>query len=370
MMHEDISLQSEILHKTENVCEIYKAPRMAPEAYPGEHPETSGSLIDGDNIYSCLWNKDSKLFHNVGDFDPVLETADGFMPLDDYLRSKNVPTLGERYPLTAFGSNRSPGQLLDKFRRKETGDTQETTNSELEIVPMFMGTLKGYDAVYNSKPGNMGYFFADLYQGAETKDTEIEVAVLFLTKEQLDILHASEKAYDFKLLGEVEVGKTLIEDQVSGDTFTMPAFAHVGKATAYADKTADGKKPIALSEVYAAGRQLTNLNQVAFQERFFANDPNGERQKALAEISGDPQVQSNSTNYIANMKMERAGGMRSLAERKELQSKLLASLRDDEVMTIDPEQFEATTVDPESQPIPDVGAIAVFNFLASAGKKS
>jgi hypothetical protein len=367
--NQKMGLTPDILHKIDNVSEVFKAPRLAPETYPGDHPETTCSLLVGDTLYGLRWNQQSSLFLNHGDFDPVLDTPTGPQPLDELLRNTyNLPTLAERYPLTVFGSNRNPGQLIDKFRRKDTGDTDTKISPQLEVVPTFMGTLKGYDAVYNAKPGNLGYFFADLYQGPQTADTEIEVAVLFLTKEQLEVVHKTEKAYDFKLLGEVQLGRTLLEDN-GGTSMAVPAFAHVGKATAYAERQGDeSPQPVALAEVYARNRGLSALGQVEFQDHFFTNDPAGKKQKAFAHVSGNKNIAGNSSNYVTHMKMGRAGGIHDLAERKEFQALLIEAMRPEEKMTIDPDQFETVNVNLETDHIPRLGDIAVLNFISSATK--
>lgn len=345
----------EIKHAVHNVSEVFQAPRLAPEKYPGEHPESPCSLLDGDTLYRLRWNEESTLFLNRGSFDPVLDTTRGPLSLDEYLHSKGVPTLAERYPLTVFGSNRSPGQLLDKFRKPpaqaDAGHGEMESTAELEITPMFMGTLKGYDAVYNAGVGNLGYFFADLYQGPETQDTEIEVAVLFLTKEQLKKIHETEKAYDFKLLGNVEIGQ-LMYGEDEGETLKMPAFAHVGKATAYAEEVEGRPRPIALSEIYAKGRSLTALGQTELQDRVFSNDPEGKKAAALEQITGSSELTS--ASFMDNMKMERAGGRHNLATRRELQKLLNEAMGEEEKMVIDPDQFgTAETVDLGTHTLPD-----------------
>lgn len=358
---------------TENVSEVFVAPRLSPESYPGKHPEMPCSLLDGDDLYGMRWNADSGLLLNQSEFEPVLDTPSGSVLVDDYLRSRDLPTLAERQMLTAFGSNRCPGQLLDKFRKAatqtEAGHADQASRPDLEVVPMFQGTLRGYDTVYNAKAGNMGYFFADLYQGPETTDTEIEVSVLFLTQEQLRIIHETEKEYDFKLLGEVELGKMLYSNE-PGVSMTVPAFAHVGKVSAYTE-VIEGQKPqpIAVAEVYAKGRTLKAQGQSDFQDTVFGYDPVGDKQRAFVEVSGDPGIVASGQNYVTNMSMERAGGIRKLSERKRFQALLNEAITDRERIIIDPDQFNAVNVDLDTQPIPNLGEYAVLKFLRDAGKK-
>ena len=191
---------------------FYIAPRLMPEAYPGDKPETTGFLVDAKDglVTGILWNSDSSLFVNQGDFNPVVERSDpespdgkSQVPLDEYLTGKGLTPLSERYVLTAFGSNRCPGQLQHKFQKwiKDNEISDESIANDLLTVPAFNGILKGYDVVYNSTLGNLGYAFGDLYAGPETQDTEIEVVNLFLTKEQMQVIHESEVEYQFAEIG-------------------------------------------------------------------------------------------------------------------------------------------------------------------------
>lgn len=364
---------SEFLHSTENVSEIFKAPRLAPESYPGDFPRTPCALLDGENLYQLRWNSHSTPESNVGDFDPVIDTTKGPVSLDDYLKARGLPTTAERYALTVFASNRCPGQLLDKFRRASTqteaGHPDQEQMPELEVVPMFNGVLRGYDVVYNAKVGNLGYFFADLYQSPETADTEIEVAVLLLTREQLQIIHETEKQYDFKLLGRTRLGKVLDSGE-EGVNFDIPAYAHVGKASAYANPHASEPQPVAVAGVHAHNRSLEALDQPRFQEMVFSYDPEGKKQRVFSEFTNDQSIKANSPNFIANMKSQRAGGTRKLSERKNFQELLNSAMSEAERITIDPDRFEATEfVELGKQPIPRLGEITVINFLAAQAAK-
>src|SRR3990167_599076 len=165
----------------------YVAPHLKPESYPGEFPSEPYVLMEGTRLFKVEYDADANVFN--------VHTAEGQHNLDEELTGLGLAPMHERFPVTVFGSNRNPGQLFDKFQPKPKKG-EEPPDPKLAIVPMMRGTLKGYDAVYNAKVGNFGYFFADLYQGPETAETEIEVAVLFATREQLDIINESEKAYD------------------------------------------------------------------------------------------------------------------------------------------------------------------------------
>lgn len=279
----------------------YVAPRNAPELYPGDRPETTGFFVDASKgmVNGARWNQDSTLWVNRGKFDPVIDivSLDGTnktLRIDDYLEQNGAPKLENRYLLTVFGSNRNPGQLEDKFRKKldkavENGADPEAMAKELLYIPAFNGLLKGYDAVYNRTLGNMGYGYADLYTGPETEQTEIEVSVLFLTQAQIDVIHDSEKDYDFAYLGDVKMGSLLYDDTPGYDAFedaqTLPAFCHIGKAGVYVLPDESGeRRPVALSEVYARNRGLREESQTGFQAIHIANGDAGKKGEALAIV--------------------------------------------------------------------------------------
>lgn len=303
----------------------YPAPLLAPEIYPGDAPPGSGFLMAGDRVYSLAWNSEAADGSTRGGFNPVIMTPDGPLRLNDYLASKNLPTLNERYPIVAFGSNRNPGQLADKFKSTR----KKPQPPDMKVIPAFKATLQGADVVYNAKPGNLGYFFADLYAGPETEDTTLEVFVLFLTKEQLQLMHDKERAYQF---GEfkptwVQLGGSL-DNGTTG--YEMPAFIYAGETELYAKNG----QPVALSEIPARNRSLEAQTQTEFQDDFFARDPDGDKRSALIYRSADESTPGSGESYRRLMKMERAGGVSSLDQRKELQADLIASMHDDEKMAI------------------------------------
>jgi hypothetical protein len=179
----------------------YIAPRLMPESYPGDKPETTGFLVDAQTstVSAIRWNENSSLWVNRGNFDPVVDISDSqtgskAQPLNEYLIQNSLTAMENRYVLTAFGSNRCPGQLTHKFRKwvEDKSIDDPAAVRDMLVVPAFNGILKGYDVVYNSTLGNIGYVFGDLYAGPETKDTEIEVVTLFLTREQMQAIHESE----------------------------------------------------------------------------------------------------------------------------------------------------------------------------------
>lgn len=322
--------------------EAYPAPRLSPESYPGDYPSNwDGYLVTEDGVIRMDYSANESLQALTSTFRPAVKVDDAEIPLDDYLISHGLEPLEARYPIIAYGSNRNPGQLIDKFSSKELAD-----RPELRVIPAFKATLHGADVVYNAAPGNQGYFFAELYEGPETQNTSVEAAILLLTWDQLKALHATERAYEFGDLATMTatLGAT-IDDPEGG--LEVPAYVYSGPTKIYSTAGASGQSgPIALVEVKAVGRKLTAKDQTAMQKTFFDDDPSGAKQQALVSVSGDATIVPSSQNFMKYMKMERAGGVSKLSQRKALQQQLKEAMQPDEQLAIDLRQnhgFERLT---------------------------
>lgn len=328
----------------------YAAPRLVPENYPGEFPKTPASLIVGQELVEMSFDKPTGQY--------VLNSETGRVSLDTFLDSKGLPVMADRFPITVFGSNRCPGQLLDKFQKATQEDSEDLT-----VIPMATGTVKGFDVVYNAAVGNLGYFFGDLYQGPETTNTEIEVSIIYATQKQLQVINESEQAYDYTMLGEVDLGRK------PGDTtepyIVLPMYAHVGKAEVYSQNLNDKQQPVALSAIHASGRQLNEFSQADFQDYFFSVDPEGTKRQAFEQVSGNPAEEPNGENYRTNMKMRRAGGRHDLQKRKTFQAALVAATSPSERQLTDPNTFDVklTKITPDDI-LPQFGHIAVINWMS------
>lgn len=369
----------------------YIAPRLMPEKYPGEKPDTTGFLVNAEDstVSAIRWNSDSSLWVNRGQFDPVVDARDPATEevvakrLDEYLTNMGLSPLDQRYVLTAFGSNRCPGQLVHKFRKWAEDHPSDDPQfaREMSFVPAINGILKGYDVVYNSTLGNIGFAFGDLYSGPETAETEIEVVVLFLTKDQMEAIHDSEIEYEFAQIGEVQLGGLVYDDRVGfGDSIQIPSYAHIGKAEVYAQTDEEGnKKPVAVGEVYGRQRRLGMMTQTEFQDFHFGNDPTGKKTKALrlakvlndrgikdkavidgldldvlpealAQAVSDEQLEANGANYRSLIRM---GGKVNLATRRGFKKWAKEGTTENEKMVIDPAHMSKARViskDPADMP--------------------
>jgi hypothetical protein len=166
--------------------EIGVAPRDEPLRYPGALPPFSFLLTDAG-------------FERLDDVDE--RGLDG-CGLHDRLERLAVAPIEQRHAVLAFGSNRSPAQLLAKF----TGDGVNP------VVPVLRASLADLSVVFTAGMATYGSVPASLVvdPGAST-----EVAVTFLDDDQLVVMDRTEGAHHtrpalapehgLRLLGGVEV---------------------------------------------------------------------------------------------------------------------------------------------------------------------
>ncbi|MEM7652487.1 MAG: hypothetical protein AAF220_04830 [Pseudomonadota bacterium] len=159
--------------------------------------------------------------------------------------------LAGRTPVIGYGSNASPEQLLRKF-----GD--DASNA----IPVLMGRLTGFDTVYSAHITRYGALPATLIESA---DTEICVALLWLTDPQLERMHETEVTaanYDYTTLSGLALDVELVGK-------IPEAGAYIGLHGYLIDTgldrpVGDGSRsggPIALSAVKAKDRKLPALDQ-------------------------------------------------------------------------------------------------------------
>lgn len=196
-----------------------------PMLYPGQRPEQS-YVTDGSSVYTLKAQDTENLSFMV-------YTADAeSIDLNDFLRQKNAPPLEDRIPVLGFGSNLSPGSLASKFTKVGRDDAF--------IIPTAYATLKGHDVVWSGGPAIKGNFIAMLYDGPEVKDTEVQVGVNFLTREQLLVMNATEMSYQ------------LAYTDISIEGHPVRAYYYVGQDQVYVK---DGL-PVAIDSIPATGRAI------------------------------------------------------------------------------------------------------------------
>ncbi len=178
--------------------------------------------------------------------DPVLIRAAGY-PYDitrtsfvfrDGAAAPFDPALCEgRYPVIGYGSNQSPGRLLQKY-----GDDSTP-------IPVQRARLADHDVVYAAHFAAYGSIPAAL---RHVPGTTVEVAVTWLTEAQLDVMHPTEwDNYHYARLTGLSLA---LQDGGTLDT----AYAYLS----FRGHVARDDLPIALAEIAAENRQLPALRQI------------------------------------------------------------------------------------------------------------
>lgn len=208
-----------------------------PLLYPGERPDTS-YITDGERVHELAVNRDDN-----DRFEWTMLTDDGrVVEVDDYLSTQGAESMEDRIPVLGFGANLSPGSLARKFSK--------IGRSDASVVPTVLATLKGHDVVWSGGPGVNGNFIAMLYSGPETPETDVQVGVNFLTREQLLVMHSTELAYDLSSL-DVEIAGKKIR-----------AFFYDGQDEIFIK---DGK-PVAIESINAKNRTIPEASTTEMLE--------------------------------------------------------------------------------------------------------
>lgn len=106
--------------------------------------------------------------------------------LDEYLSQKGLPTLDERIPLVAVGSNSSPLALRSKVKRYGRLRTSQ-------VIPVLTAKMKNLGLGYSAHLVSGGYVPAAPFRA---EGEEAHVTVSFLTVEQLRAIDATEPTYE------------------------------------------------------------------------------------------------------------------------------------------------------------------------------
>lgn len=231
---------SKLIQPVPEPASNYVAPRDEPLKYPGPRPERGFVLAD-NYVHPILYDVQEMGASRSTYAGRVIADSDGNdQRINDFLKSRKVAPLDERYAVLGFGSNPVPGQLVSKF-----GDDA--------VVPTIFGGMADSDVVYNLISGQ-GYAFAEL--ALNQPGVKGNVAITFLDKEQLKIMNESEENYDLALLP-----KTLTlesgEDIRCGDTGSVLFYA--GRRRIWVPEGFDS--PVAVAELPSEGRTAKALDQ-------------------------------------------------------------------------------------------------------------
>lgn len=204
--------------------------------YPGQPLEFSYTT-DGHNVLSTTASsaRETADGNIMVQFEVTDPKTGELVDLNSYLKNIGVPVMEDRTPIIAYGANSNPASLFRKFNFGKTGDPS------LLVVPVIKATREGSEIAWTKNIGARGRQFADMITNKDVAGTTIDIAVNFLTHDQLAIMHSTERAYDI-----VEQGVVTLE----GDT-EIPGFYYSStNANAYGIKG----KPVAVSSIQAEAR--------------------------------------------------------------------------------------------------------------------
>jgi hypothetical protein len=207
--------------------EIGRAPRDDPFAYPGALPPFS-FLVTADGVER-------------------LDDGDGggvdAGPLHDRLSELGAPPMARRRAVLAFGSNRSPAQLVAKFAGRDRRCA----------VPVLRAQLADLSVVFTAGVALYGSIPASLVvdRGATT-----EVAVTYLDDEQLAVMDATEGAHHSRPPLAAEHGLCLV-----GGTEPVPCVRYRSTRPVL---LVDGA-PVRLAEIGSVGSRLAAGRQLDVQ---------------------------------------------------------------------------------------------------------
>jgi hypothetical protein len=214
----------------------WPAPRQVPTSYPGPAPDHHYLLVDGRVVPLRVEWTGGRL----------TVTLDDGTPVDDVLAGAGLPTLAERVPVVAYGSNRSPHTLALKFAHHGYDAPSDTV-----AVPVLAGSLAGLDVVAAGL-SSQGFVYADVIP---SPGTEISVLLTLLDVGQAAAVHDSEGLgrglYDCAGLK----GFT-----VAGTTGQLDVLAYAGHQPVFVSPRTG--TPLAFSAIAATGRRFPAYDQV------------------------------------------------------------------------------------------------------------
>lgn len=231
----------------------YQAPRKTPLLYPGLRPETAYILGNNESVLPVEVQNALDPEAELPRF--YINTEHGVWDLDDILKDAGATPMSDRIPVVAFGSNANPGQLVDKFA--EHAKNGELRPEDSYFIPTTEGVIEGVAPAYVPKIGIWKYTFSTLYP---LDGAKVETHINWLTKEQLEIMHTTEKAYEFCEHGTVTL---------NGSELVMPAYMYVAKnaSSAYID---ENRKPVVMEGASVHGADVRVVSQEGIQNELLA----------------------------------------------------------------------------------------------------
>jgi hypothetical protein len=165
----------------------YPSARENPTVYPGERP-SQAYLLEGAKVRLIKFSNPEDI-HSANIF---LEDGTS-LSLDERLRQLGAAPLEDRIAVIGYGSNRSPGQLLKKWRdaRGRKDAKEKGLDKVQDIVPVLKGTIENVDVAVEQFI-SYGTVYAGILASPETKGQRTEAWLTLLDHVQLRIMNESE----------------------------------------------------------------------------------------------------------------------------------------------------------------------------------
>ena len=249
----------------------WRAARAFPHTYPGDRPAHSYLLLDR-----------TVLEMRVDDPEQLAQvrTRDGRL-VDDRLRERGLPLLGERYAVLAYGGNRNPGTLalkLEHYGYRSPGRGI--------AIPVLRGTVRGGDVVAGGVSGQ-GYCYGDLLLDAEwTRDTEVEAWLCLLDDDQLRVVNESEGVHPDRI-GDYVIGR-IPGYRLAGSSNEIAPLGYAGNGRIFVSPRL--ATPIAFSTVEAQNRPIAAMEPIAMWDHILEACDLREKVAAAAELPNDPSL--------------------------------------------------------------------------------
>ena len=217
----------------------FTAPRDDPIVYPGKRPAYS-YLTDGVNIYQVRFEEED--FNKA-----VVFLRDKWCDLDEVLEEFGTASHLKKYPILAYGSNASPGQLLKKFKDVAS-----------PVVLVVKGLLLDFDVIY----GTNNLYGSIPAMIVKSPGTIVECWITLLDEEQLIAMNESEQLGKDYSLGVFNSFQTEFNK-------TITVYGYVGLMKGYNNEVGDF---VALSEIKAENRRLPERSQTQILQEIMSRD--------------------------------------------------------------------------------------------------
>lgn len=221
----------------------YPSAREDPTVYPGARPPQA-YLLEQEKVR--LIN-----FQNVEDIHSgVVQLEDGaLVALDTRLRQLRLAPLDDRIAVIGYGSNRTPGQILKKWRdaRSRANAKERGFDRVQDVVPVLKGTLENIDVAVEQFV-SYGTVYAGILETPQTEGQRTEVWLTLLDPTQLRIMNESEGIHGRRPHYRVAIFPGY---RIDGFRKTIAPLGYAGNSRIFKSRTHNS--PIVFSSVASSG---------------------------------------------------------------------------------------------------------------------